>query len=310
MTRAPLPLALVIEPGFAEEAVLRAVVGHPEDRTFRRARDPLYLLPDGDARERDFQELHVSWFARLGLAQPLHAALAELPLLAERCTRCLVSRAPTARDEGADLLVNDEAGVPAERTVLIRLRPAVFQSPERLLALLRGELLHVADMVDPAFGYQPAVPPTDGGPGAERLLRDRYRLLWDVSIAGRLVRRGCGGPDARAAAFAAFATAFPMLGAGAEDAFARLFDGEAHTHDALMAFAAQPRGESMAPGLAPGGRCPLCRFPTYAPEPDPDTLPANVAACITADFPAWLPSHGLCRQCADLYRARTVETAA
>jgi DNA-binding LacI/PurR family transcriptional regulator len=45
-------------------------------------------------------------------------------------------------------------------------------------------LLHIADMVDPAFGYQPAVPEVDGGPTYARLLQDRYRALWDVSVAG------------------------------------------------------------------------------------------------------------------------------
>lgn len=47
--------------------------------------------------------------------------------------------------------------------------------PGRYTALLRAELLHLADMLDPAFGYAPTLPEMDGGPSAAGLLQDRYR---------------------------------------------------------------------------------------------------------------------------------------
>jgi hypothetical protein len=62
--------------------------------------------------------------------------------------------------------------------------------------------------------------------------------------------------------------------------------------------------------LIPGGRCPLCRFPTYAPEPNPEQLAAEVVARIVADFADWQPRHGLCGQCAELYRARPLSAGA
>ena len=47
-----------------------------------------------------------------------------------------------------------------------------------------------------------------------------------------------------------------------------------------------------------------------APVTGARALPADVVAHVTAQFPAWAPAHGLCRQCADLYRARSLSVAA
>jgi citrate synthase len=60
----------------------------------------------------------------------------------------------------------------------------------------------------------------------------------------------------------------------------------------------------------PGTYCPLCRFPTYTFESEPARLRAEVLDAIKEDFPNWTPSHGLCIQCADLYRARQLSMAA
>lgn len=315
-------LPVELQPSLVEEVVLRAVSGGPHEREFRRARDPLYRMPEGDARENAFWELHAAWFARLEMGRPIHAALAELPLLARSCQRCLVTSAPTRKDEGADLLVAtapaDAAPAPTarfpsvlvERTVLIRLLPAAFARPDALLTLLRAELLHVADMVDPSFAYEPELPATDGGPGYARLLRDRYRALWDVTVASRLLRRGVGGQALVAQAQAAFAAAFPMLGAAAPAAFERFFATTAPVHGELLAFARMPFAGNATERLAPGAQCPLCRFPTHAFEPHPETMPAELVACIKESFPTWHPAHGLCRQCADLYRTRSLSLAA
>jgi hypothetical protein len=308
MSAQPLPVSF--QPALVEEVVLRAVAGRRDERPFRHERNKLYLLPEDD-RDRAFAEFHAKWFAQLGFGRPIDAALAELPLLAQACARCVVTRAPTHGDEGADLLVAPEAEGAAARTVLLRLCPDTFTDAEALQARLRAELLHVADMLDPAFGYQPVLPPVDGGPSCERLLRERYRALWEASVAGRLVRRGAAGGDAQAQAFLGFAAAFPMLSeAETGAAFVRFFDGTACTHAQFVAFAAAPRPQGDSPGLAPGGRCPLCRFPTYAPEPNPGLLPPEVVARVIADFPTWRPCHGLCGQCAELYRARPLSAGA
>jgi len=294
---------LSFQQALVEEVVLRAIAGHPEEHQFRRQRNKLYLLPE-EQRDAAFGELHAQWFRQLGLGRAIDIALAELPLLAHGCARGIVTGAASHRDEGADLLVAPDAAGPAGRTLLIRVCASTFQDPERLLGLLRSELLHVADMVDPAFGYQPTLPPSDGGPSYECLVRERYRALWDVSVAGRLIRRGVADAEVEACAAASFRAAFPMLGEVAERTFRHFLSGAAHTHADLVGFALAPRGALAAERLVPGGRCPLCRFPTFAPEPVPETLPQAIVERVVSDFPTWRPNQGLCRQCADLYRAR------
>jgi hypothetical protein len=296
-------LPLRVDPGLAEEVVLRLIRGHDREREFRRVRDRLYLLePEG--RESAFAGHHLTWFARLTLDQPVRAALAELPLLAEQCALCLMTRAPSSRDEGADLLVAPENGGREGRTVILRLRAAAFDDRHALERLLRSELLHVSDMVDSAFGYKPSLPVIESGPSHDNLVRQRYRVLWNVRVAGRLAARGLLDGSARASCEHDFAAAFPMLGKRAAETFARFFDGVASTHAELVAFAAAPRGIDSAHTLAPGGLCPLCRFPTYAVVPEPQGLDETVRLAIAVDFPGWRPSHGLCRQCGDLYAAR------
>lgn len=300
MSEEGLPVSFQDE--LVEEAVLRAIRGRGEEREFFRARSPLYRLPSAD-RDRAFAEFHGGWFRRLQLAGPIHAALAELAILRESCGRCLVTRAFSPRDEGADMLVAE-----ADRTVVLRLCATAFDDRSKLLTWLRAELLHVADMVDPAFGYDPVLP-ASGDPACERLLRDRYRVLWDVTIAGRLLRRGLVSPEAQREARLAFASTFPMLGQKTDAAFVRFFGGEACGHADLLAFATSPGGEDIAARLAPGSRCPLCRFVTFAPEPAPENLPEEIVEHIVADFPLWRPFWGLCRQCADLYRSRAMSIA-
>jgi hypothetical protein len=301
-------LPIAVEPALAEEAVLRGIVGHPAEARFRRERDAVYALR-GDARERAFRHLHDGWFRELGLGAPLEAALGELPILAGACTRCVVTRAPSRHEEGADLLVASGADAANGRTILVRLRPHLLATPEPLLYLLRRELLHVADMVDPAFRYEPSLPSSDGGPSSEHLLRERYRVLWNVSVVGRLARRGVAPTASRDAAEREFHAAFAVLGETRADVFRALFEGERPTHPELLALAA-PRTAEARRELGAGGRCPLCRFPTYAPETAVERLSDAAITAIHADFPAWRPEHGLCRQCADLYRAAAMSAAA
>lgn len=286
-----MSLDLEYEPDLVEAAVLEALRGHPEEPRFRRERDPIYEIPDTEARDAEFRHLGVRWFERLALAEPLDLALGEAPNVTAGCGRAIVGRARTARDEVADLRV----GSSGRPTLLIRLRAETLARRDRALPVLRHELAHVADMLDPAFGYEPRLA---AGSAREPLLRDRYRALWDTLIDGRLSRLGRAPASARIDRWRDFIRAFPELGEGAEAAFARFWDGPRPAHADLLAFAA---------GEADGTRrpeCPLCRLPARDFEPEPETLPEAVATAIAGDFPWWTPDAGLCRRCAELYRAR------
>ncbi len=308
------------EPALVEEAVLHAIRGHHRERGFWRERDRPYEIEDPDEREIAFRRLHAAWFERLELAAPIQRALSEQPSLAEATGGCLVAAARVRKAEGAELFVRPAAeglGERERRRVVLRIGPESLSDPGRLLAFLRHELFHIADMLDPRFGYEPHLPPSEAGPAHDRLLRDRYRALWDASIDGRLARLGRAPAAIRADRLRDFARAFPILGEGTEETFRHFFEGHAGTHGALVAFAAHPgalghpslsgpRPPAPGPRRSPsaGERCPLCRFPTHAFELNPEALPGEVVAEIQHDFPAWEPAHGLCIQCADLYRAR------
>jgi hypothetical protein len=326
--RNPQSFSLEWDPRLVEEAVLLAVDAR-QVQGFRGERNRLYEIQDPEEREAAFRKFHVAWFERLNLAGPFWQALREQPLIPASTRACVVAYARTGRDEGAELFVSpggEGAGEAERRSVGVRLLPQRFLDEEELLAFLRHELFHITDMLDPAFGYEPRLPKAELGPAHERLLQDRYRVLWYIYIDGRLVHRNWTPPLVRARRLEEFARTFTMLGDRVEEAFSRFFDNTSLTHSDLVSFAINPappasvldscssnskfeiRNSKLAAGPRPhaGQRCPLCGFPTHAFQPDPDQLPADVVDRIRADFPTWEPSSGLCQQCSDLYRSRSL----
>lgn len=301
-----------------EKAVLAVVATRPPDMTsrFHRDRDAAYAQLDSEARDAAFARLHRAWFTTFGLHVALDRALDELPLLTSRVAEYRVVAATTRAHEHADLFdrtdpgarLGDESDGAGCRdavgfVALVRLRPESFLDQDRLLHILRHELRHLADMVDPAFGYCRVLPTTDLGPAYDRVLRDRYRCVWDVTIDGRLATTGLASRDLRERRAADFARTFPGLHGRLATCFNRWFDDRHPTHEAIVEFILRPSGESTDGGHT--ARCPVCRFPTAGI--DAARLPEGLVARIKQDHPAWRETDGLCRQCDDLYRAR-VET--
>ena len=299
------------DPGLVEEAVFLAAEGHPEAKRFHRERDRIYRINHPEERERAFNELHRGWFLQLGLADQIEEAVSEQPLLSSGVNSCLVARAPGKHEEGAELFVNLEEKLSDKerRTVSIFLRSEFLLDPSALRTFLRHELMHITDMLDPGFGYEPQLPPGEGGPTHDRLLKERYRVLWDATIDGRMLRRGWASESLRAERLREFCDTFPMFGQKSQSLFSLFFDRDRHNHGELVAFILDPRALTGVPGTPqPGSRCPLCGFPTHAFESEPERLPDELIIRITGDFPSWHPSHGLCAQCADIYRARDIST--
>ena len=219
------------EPALVEATVL-ASVGDGLD-AFHAERDPLYAIADAEAREAAFLTLHARWFQRLGLDRALPEALAERPEVAAACDRCIVARARAAPAEAADLLV----APPLSPTLLVRFTPEGLGSRERALAFLRHELLHVADMLDRDFGYEPRLPPSGGPRLRDDRCAERYRVLWDAYVDGRLVAAGHAPVTVRFERLREFRRAFPELGEEAEADFQRFFDACRCTHAELAVFA-------------------------------------------------------------------------
>lgn len=302
------------DPRLIEETVFFALRGHPQAREFQKQRDRVYEIGNLEERERLFGELNRSWFIRLELGNVIEEALGEQPTISACVESCFVLRAAQTKEQGAELFVagDDRVAESARRTLRILLTPDSLLKPETLLRLMRHELFHIADMLNPTFAYQPVLPKTEGGPTYDTLITNRYRALWDVTINGRMARRGWIAGSVRDEQLSEFIRAFPMLGERTEDAFNLFFNGLEHSHPELAAFALDPRAATgQAQGAsAPGTHCPLCRFPTYIFEPEPNRLGPDVLAAIHQDFPQWTPSLGLCEQCADLYRANRLSVAA
>jgi len=236
------------EPVLVERAVLAAVRAGGSARAFHADRERPYGLRDEEEREAAFAALHARWFERLGLDRPLGVALAERPELGAGSRQCLVARAFAARAEGADLLV----APPARPTVLLRIAPETLAERPAALAFFRHELLHIADMLRPDFGYEPRLGPAGARPGASGVGADRYHAAWAAFVAGRLAREGRAAPAGRAESLRGFSRACAGLGPAAmEDAFRRFFDAAQCTHAELVAFAA---GHVRAAAAEPGRR--------------------------------------------------------
>jgi hypothetical protein len=299
--------AIVYAPDLVEETVLLAegTLAPADAQAFRRERDHLYDQADPDRREADFRAFHMRWFARLGLHRVIEDIVAPRADILNRVAGCRVSRALIRRDEGADLLDPSPATARADvrPTLALRLRPPALLDPATLGAFLAHELTHVSDMLDPVFGYERALPPSDDGPSSDNILRDRYRVLWDVTIDGRLARRGLAGARVRETRRQEFAATFAMLGEEGPGVFDDWFDRVEPTHRALVAFAQAPNGVGST-NPTDSGRCPLCHFPVAALDPSPGRLSAAAQAIVRDEYPAWRLEQGLCAQCLDLYEAR------
>lgn len=303
---------LALDPALVEEVLLaflrrEAEAGRPEfEREYRRLVEPLYETVRPSERETAFSEVHARLFLRWGLDRPLREVLDEFPTVRDTVRVIAVARALTGREEGADLS-------PDRRKVGLRVRPRRFLDPEGFRPFLRHEFQHIADMLDPAFGYDPKAVP-QRPPGLQTLLYERYRVLWATTIDGRLTRAGrptVATRDDRWREFQALYRALPE--SDLRDAFERLWNWDRPTHPDLWAMAQDPRRlRTWARGMPevtepttwarlPGDPCPLCGFPTHrwADPPSPEVI-----ARIRADCPTWDPAQGLCDRCAEAYDCR------
>jgi hypothetical protein len=301
------------QPQLIEEAVARVMANHAEARLFWRERDQLYEKTDGEARDAAFQNFYEAWFHRLGLLSPLREVFALWPALTAETGRCLLIKARTQKHLGTELYITTEAPSLQERerrTIVVQLTPELLSQPQLFLEFLRHEFLHLVDMLDPHFGYEPNFPQSDAGPAYDHYLQSRYGVLWDVTIDGRLQQLGWLPPSTREKHFANFKRAFQGADEKLAETFAHFFDQNSHTHHELVEFAQHPEkwlaGETVE--IPAKGRCAICHFPTFQLI-TPSELDAALIAKIQKYFSAWNGAEPVCRQCVDLYEAKFYFTA-
>lgn len=262
-----------------EEAVFREMLAREgagdarPGRSYRRQVDATYedcARDDSLELDRELSQLHERWFSELGFRTVILELVGELPNLVEGVDLVSVEQAPRRRAEGVELFVS-RAGRETDgcrRTLVIALCPESFQDLERLRSFLRPELQHVSDMLDPAFGFTPDIGAVPGTAAQLDLVRDRYAVLWDLSIERRLCGRGAS-PDSRA-------RVPKRLRARAEAAFASLAADQLEarvqaawsldppTHEGLLDLAREGLGALEPGAVQEGSACPQCGFPTHA----------------------------------------------
>jgi hypothetical protein len=308
------PIEIRYDPSFVEEAVFlelsarEAAGDRREVLAFHAQRSAIYEA-EGLREQRDaaFQQLAARYFRELGFAELFLKRLEEVPLVAAHVHAVMVRRVFCRRDERVELYVlpgseaHRHAGGPA--TLLIDLQAVGCRDRQRLIAWLRHELMHVSDMLDPVFAYAPHRELGGECELEDDLTRERFRLLWDLFVEGRMRRRGwpvAVEGSVRRREFERIA--LPWEPERRNMVWRTLGSREHWTQRELLELAQDERLTRM---LGQGGvRCPLCHFPTREGMRDWSHERAALAEAIRADYPAWAPSHGACLQCVELYRSR------
>ncbi len=235
-------LTIEYEQSLVETTVFLAVRNDQKlECELHQAVDPLYEIPDEELRQRGFVPVFRDFFTKLGLDRPLVELLSQRPLIGEQVDRCVVREAAKRKAECAELLVRSDVseGDRSGRTLVIQICPQSFIDSERFVSLMRRELLHVADMLDTRFAYQRAT--FSGEPSRQNLQRDRYRVLWDIYVEGRLDREQFGVNREKQRSERAFGRVFGLTAAGDDGAvFGRIFGAESLTHRDLMDWAREP----------------------------------------------------------------------
>ena len=287
------------DPALIEEAVfleLRSREASGDGRLveeFHAQRSRLYGA--ADACEAKFRQLAERYFHELGLSALVTKRFEEFPLVAAQVQMATIQRVWSRKEERVELYMRPT-------TLLLGLQAARYLNRDELVAFLRHELMHISDMLDPAFVYAPH-PELGGECETEQdLIRERFRLLWNVWVAGRMRRNAWPIPDAersRRGLDRAFASWEPTR---REAVCQDLGSRNGCTQRELLELAKDERLTRM---LGAGGvRCPLCHFPTRDGVRAWDGAWAPIAQAIHDDYPEWTPTQGACVQCAELYRAR------
>lgn len=270
----------------------RAGVASLQIGRFHVERERCYDITDPDKREAAFVQLHLRWFREWGLEGLLLGLLGEYPLLASSLNTIAFRKVRTKKDEAAELYVSAENG----RSGVVAMRPERFERDNAVCPFLRHELTHLSDMVDPAFGYSPSLNQSGLNPSHQRIVRERYRLLWDITIDGRL-----GRTEERDGHRILFDQGFYFWPEGQRhDVFSRLWTTKCPRHKELLAFASDPRDLNHADEPLPGGACPLCGFSTFEWS-DIAALTDAARGSIQREFPTWSPAQGACHRCAEVY---------
>ena len=307
-------LNILYDPYMVEEIVfskLREIEGTGNMELYEQYHnlsDRIYELDDEDERSDGFVELNKEFFNTLGFSEVVRGVVNEFPEFHEKIEEIHIRKPTTMIEVGSDLV--DE-----RRKAVIRLFPEQFMDITHLRKFIRHELMHVVDMLGEKFGYK------EGKlaklPVEETIVREKYKLFWDIFIDSRLEKRGKETVRSKDERFGEFEKLYARLPAdGKKAVFEGLWKEENLTHDKAVELAKDftklvaVYGGTLQEGvkeakkvLIPGSPCPLCSFPTFN-WLDTASLDEQIIRLIKADFPDWQIYDGICDRCAECYTVR------
>jgi hypothetical protein len=269
--------------------------------------DAIYDRYSPDERQRKFVELHQTFFRLLGFDGFVDEVLGEFPVFEGQIDSILIGKAFTELEGSAELSRDI-------RNMGMKIRPRRFLDRPDLLRRIRHEMMHVSDMLDVEFGYTFDRSVQVSTPMEEHIIRDRYGVIWDIYVDGRLTRRGKDtvlGKDDREREFGAFYAKIPYSQRRA--IFEDLWSTEKLSHHDVLDMAQDVRKVLERAGntlgaladeriLLPGSPCPLCRFPTYTwMENLREQVDEGVLKLIQEDYPGWEPEEAACERCLEGY---------
>jgi len=267
-------------------------------RSFHEARTLLYAKADEEDLKQGFQDMAWSFFRSFGLDQYFLDLFQEFPLLLASDLNVHVKSTFHKNQERAELFVDTFS-----QTLIVSLRVHQLLDISRLAPFLRHELMHISDMLDLEFHYDPK--PVLGGTGQieEELVRDRFRVLWNLYVSVRLAQSGRTPYMPFDDLKGEFEKSFSHLeGDGKEKVIRDFLERKRWTQSDLIQLARNDRSNRL---LGEGGlRCPLCHFTSYEGKRFWGAEHRPIMNEIQNDFPGWTSSEGLCTQCFDLYDSR------
>ena len=230
------------DPSLVEETVFLAARRDARvECDLHEAIDPFYKIADQELRTGAFRDVAAEFFRQLRLDRVVPSFLAERPSIGQHVHACVVFEAANGKTQSADVFVkhNPACAQQVQLTLVIRVCPDSLLDVVRLAPWLRRELLHVADLVDPAFGYNGD--DISGPPHQQKLTRDRYRVLWDIYVEGRLVREGWVDNEMKPRLWSAFVRGFTYQGhVPPRGKFERILGADRLTHRQLLEWACDP----------------------------------------------------------------------
>jgi hypothetical protein len=264
-------------------------------RRFHYEREGLYSILDPDERNDAFFQLHLSWFREWRYEEKLTALSREFPLLETHLDLFILRRARRRKEEGSELFVSK-----MDRRGVMGIQPERFLS-SGLEVLFRHEAMHLHDMVDPAFQYTPGLALPGRTAVQHKLALELYRLLWDITIDGRLRQAGKVVQTGREAYLAQFNQVFASWTEEKRSAiFEELWSGAAPAHQRLLQIISAPGELKSSDSPLPGAACPVCGFSSFTWNMD---APDLVIEAVRETHPEWQPEQGICARCVEVFES-------